>query len=77
MEIYSIIKEMKDRGTSILMTTSDYEEAIGICDRVYVLANGATVEEIRTENLSSRQLLRIVLDSSSSHQQGDRGGNAS
>lgn len=77
MEIYSIIKEMKGRGTSILMTTSDYEEAIGICDRVYVLANGATVEEIRTENLSSHQLLRIVLDSSSSHQQGDRGGNAS
>jgi ABC-type sugar transport system, ATPase component len=40
VEIYKIMNDLKQRGKSIVMITSELPEALGISDRLYVMRNG-------------------------------------
>ncbi len=55
-EIYSIIKELSDKGKSIVLVSSDWEELIYLSDRMLVMSEGKitgvlTVEEFTKENI--------------------------
>ena len=45
-EIYDIIRNLADRGTSVVVFSSELEEVLGICDRILLLFSGALKEEI-------------------------------
>ena len=44
-EIYDIVRDLADRGTSILMISSDFEE-LAICDRVLVMRQGTVTASV-------------------------------
>lgn len=45
-EIYDIIKELADEGDAIAVFSSELEEVLGICDRVFLMFDGHLQEEI-------------------------------
>lgn len=45
-EIYDVIRSLADGGTSVAVFSSELEEALGICDRVFLLYSGVLEEEI-------------------------------
>jgi len=45
-EIYDVIKSLADQGTSVAVFSSELEEVLGICDRVFLLYSGSLEEEI-------------------------------
>ena len=45
-EIYDIIKGLADEGRSVAVFSSELEEVLGICDRVFLLFDGVLKEEI-------------------------------
>jgi ribose transport system ATP-binding protein len=45
-EIYSIVSQMAEKGSAILMVSSEMEELMGICDRVLVMKNGTLAGEV-------------------------------
>jgi ribose transport system ATP-binding protein len=45
-EIYDIIRTLADRGTSVAVFSSELEEVLGICDRIFLLFSGVLKEEI-------------------------------
>ncbi len=45
-EIYDIIRTLADQGNSIAVFSSELEEVLGICDRVFLLFDGALDGEI-------------------------------
>lgn len=45
-EIYDIIKGLADDGKSVAVFSSELEEILGICDRVFLLFDGTLQEEI-------------------------------
>ena len=42
--IYALIKELRDGGTTILLTTHNMQEAVHLCDRVVMLHGGTIIE---------------------------------
>jgi ABC-type sugar transport system ATPase subunit len=45
-EFYQIICDLADRGTSIILISSEESELIGLCDRIAVLREGRKVKEM-------------------------------
>ena len=45
-EIYRLLRDLADAGTSILLYSTDYDELIGCCDRVLILYSGKIVREL-------------------------------
>lgn len=45
LDIQSIVEQLKERGIGILVTDHNVRETLGICDRAYILTEGAVLEE--------------------------------
>jgi putative multiple sugar transport system ATP-binding protein len=45
-EIYGIINELVADGKGVLMISSELPELLGMCDRIYVMNEGALVGEL-------------------------------
>ena len=45
LDIQSIVAQLKARGIGILITDHNVRETLGICDRAYILNQGAVLEE--------------------------------
>ena len=44
-EIYRLVRRSAERGTTVLVATSDFEEAVRLCDRVLVFRKGRVVQD--------------------------------
>jgi ribose transport system ATP-binding protein len=60
-ELYQLLRDLADGGTSILFYSTDYDELIGCCDRVLILYGGRIVRalegaEITEENIVASSL---------------------
>lgn len=60
-EIHKIITTLANEGVSIIMISSDLPEIIGMSDRVYVMKNGAIVDEIEREMSTQENILSKAL----------------
>src|SRR5690606_6254750 len=54
---FSYVRHARDAGTAIIFITHRLEEALGLCDRLVVLRNGAIVSERRPAETSREQLI--------------------
>jgi ABC-type sugar transport system ATPase subunit len=45
-EIYGLICSLAEQGAAIIMVSSEFEELLGLCDRIIVLRDGAVVDEV-------------------------------
>lgn len=45
-EIENLVQELSDNGISIIMISSEISELVRNCDRIFVMRNGSTVDEI-------------------------------
>lgn len=45
-EIYDIIRNLADAGNSVAVFSSELEEVLGICDRIFLLFGGSLVSEV-------------------------------
>ncbi|WP_138263387.1 ABC transporter ATP-binding protein [[Clostridium] hylemonae] len=52
--IHSLILEQRDRGTAVMMTTHNMEEAAKLCGRIALLNDGSIVEEGEPEEICRR-----------------------
>ncbi|MCI8833939.1 MAG: sugar ABC transporter ATP-binding protein [Ruminococcus sp.] len=59
-EIYCLIKEMLAQGTTILMVSSELPELIGMCDRVYVMAEGRITGEVAKQEMTQEAIMRLA-----------------
>lgn len=60
-EIYTIINKLIAQGKSILMISSELSEILGMCDRVYVMNEGAIVGEQLREDASQESIMRCIM----------------
>ena len=64
IEIYRLFRELASQGAAIVLVSSEFEELVGLCERVFILAAGRTVDEIDPESLEADDLLQLVLSKS-------------
>ncbi len=60
IEIQKIISYLKNRGIGVLITDHNVRETLGICDRAYVLGNGAIIAEGSPESILENKQVREV-----------------
>jgi ribose transport system ATP-binding protein len=61
-EIYQLLRELADAGTSILFYTTDYDELIGCCDRVEILYGGRIIRQLEGDALTERNIVASSLN---------------
>jgi len=60
-EIYQIINQMAELGTAVIVVSSEMLELIGICDRVYVMRDGAIAGELEKEEMTENNMIRLAM----------------
>ncbi len=71
-EIYELCRQLATQGMTILMTSSEIEEILGLSDRVFVLSKGKVVREFQHGEATKVELLHamassVPLDLAASH----------
>lgn len=56
-EIYTSLRDLAATGVAILIVTSDYEEAVQVADRAYVMAKGEIVGQFIGDDITTSTLL--------------------
>ncbi|MEO5966096.1 MAG: sugar ABC transporter ATP-binding protein [Candidatus Limnocylindrales bacterium] len=56
-DIYAALRKLAAAGVAVLIATSDYEEAVQVADRAYVMAKGHMVTELTGDAVTSGRLL--------------------
>ncbi|MFO7969999.1 MAG: sugar ABC transporter ATP-binding protein [Candidatus Izemoplasmatales bacterium] len=56
-EIYTIINDLVSKGMSILIISSELPEILGMCDRIYVIAEGLQTAEFDKEEATAEKIM--------------------
>lgn len=59
-EIYEIINSLADEGRSVLVVSSEFEELIGICDRIIVMSEGRLAGSVEKRRFDKELLLDMA-----------------
>jgi putative multiple sugar transport system ATP-binding protein len=60
-EIYGIMNALAAEGRGVVMISSEMPELLGMCDRIYVMAEGAFVGEMRAEEASQERIMSLIV----------------
>jgi ribose transport system ATP-binding protein len=61
-EMYRLLRELAQAGIAILFYSTDYEELIGMCDRVVVCYGGKLIRELKGPDLNDHNLITAALN---------------
>lgn len=61
VEIYNVIHQLAERGYAIIMISSEMVEIIGLAHRVYVLSEGSITGELRAEQITEENIMRLAI----------------
>jgi ABC-type sugar transport system ATPase subunit len=59
-EIYGAVRDAAGDGCGVLIASSDHEELVAVCDRVVVLADGASIATLTGDDLTPERLTQLV-----------------
>ncbi|WP_309083698.1 multiple monosaccharide ABC transporter ATP-binding protein [Chelativorans sp.] len=62
-EIYGIINELAGQGKGVVMISSEMPELLGMCDRIYVMNEGAIVGELAGIEASQEKIMSMIVRS--------------
>jgi ribose transport system ATP-binding protein len=61
-ELYQLLRDLADGGTSIVLYSTDYDELIGCCDRVLILYGGRVVRELAGAEITEENIVSSSLN---------------
>ena len=59
-EIYKLMTELAEKGVSIIMTSSELEEVLGMCDRVLVMFEGRSNGLLDISDASQERIMALA-----------------
>lgn len=57
VEIYNKIMDFAEKGTAIMLVSSDMSEILELTDRIYVMREGAMVAELKSKDANSKEIM--------------------
>jgi putative multiple sugar transport system ATP-binding protein len=60
-EIYTIINQLAAEGKGVIMISSEMPELLGMCDRIYVMTEGAFVGELSAAEASQEKIMSMIV----------------
>ncbi|MFF0415457.1 multiple monosaccharide ABC transporter ATP-binding protein [Kitasatospora sp. NPDC004745] len=65
-EIYTVIAELAAQGKAVLVISSELPELLGLCDRIYAMAEGRITGEVARGDATQETLMRLMTMSAAS-----------
>lgn len=59
-EIYKLMSDLAKEGKVVIMVSSELPELIGMCDRIYVMAQGTITGEIQRDQFSQELIMKYA-----------------
>ena len=59
-EIENLIQELSDNGISIIMISSEISELVRNCDRIFVMRNGSTIDELVGQQINQDDIMASI-----------------
>ncbi|MEQ1768579.1 MAG: sugar ABC transporter ATP-binding protein [Devosia sp.] len=56
-EIYRLLRDLADQGSTIVLYSTDYDELIGCCDRVLILYGGQVVRTLEGDDITETNII--------------------
>jgi ribose transport system ATP-binding protein/rhamnose transport system ATP-binding protein len=66
--IYAILREIAGRGVAVVVISSDFEELLGICERVVVVSDGYSIADLSQRVLNVEKLTLLAAPRTSMRQ---------
>ena len=60
-EIYKLINELTKQGKSIILVSPELEELIGLCNRVYIMFEGAMMDIVEGKRITQEVIINSLL----------------
>lgn len=60
-EIYALLNDLANQGLAVICVSSEMQEIINICDRVYVMKNGTITGELLREEVTQTRLMEYAI----------------
>jgi putative multiple sugar transport system ATP-binding protein len=60
-EIYGVINDLAKAGKGIIVISSELEEVIGTCDRIYVISEGRITGEMTKAEVSQEKIMKCIM----------------
>jgi len=60
IDIQSIVRQLAERGIGVLITDHNVRETLGICDRAYVMGEGAILAEGEPAHILENKMVRKI-----------------
>ncbi|MEM8703435.1 MAG: multiple monosaccharide ABC transporter ATP-binding protein [Pseudomonadota bacterium] len=61
-EIYTLINDLAEQGKGVVMISSEMPELLGMCDRIYVMNEGALVGELSAAEASQERIMSLIVN---------------
>ncbi len=61
-ETYTIINDLASQGKGVVMISSEMPELLGMCDRIYVMNEGALVGELTADEASQERIMSLIVN---------------
>lgn len=58
--IYRILRDIADQGVAVVVISSDFEELLGVTERVVVMSDGITIADLPTRILTEEKLTMLA-----------------
>ncbi|MCY4179921.1 MAG: sugar ABC transporter ATP-binding protein [Litoreibacter sp.] len=66
-EIYKTLRMLADEGMALLVISSELIEIVGLCDRVFVMRDGALAKELTGEEITEEAIITVAAAETSTH----------
>ena len=60
-DIYNLIGSMAKDGLAVMVISSEIQELMGICDRIYVMSDGEITGELAQKDFSQENIMRYAI----------------
>lgn len=60
-EIYGLINALSEQGKGVVMISSEMPELLGMCDRIYVMNEGAFMGELTAAEASQERIMSMIV----------------
>jgi putative multiple sugar transport system ATP-binding protein len=60
-EIYGIINQLAADKKGVIMISSEMPELLGMCDRIYVMKEGALVGQLSAAEASQEKIMSMII----------------
>ena len=63
--VYELLRRIADTGVSVLVVSSDFEELLGVCERLVVISDGVSTAEVTSASVNEEILTLLAAPRSS------------